>query len=506
MNQDLKINIMKRISKLIKPNIIQVFSNQKIKIINLLFLVCALIIVSCEDFVDIEPPITGLTSESVFKDDLTATAALSSLYSQMSGGFLGSTINGSTILNGLLTDELIPANGLDQSYLEFYNNNVFPNNTLISGVWGDVYNVIYKSNLIIKNLNEPTSEVSPELKTQLEAEARFIRAYSHLYLSNLFGDIPYITSTDYEINNTPFRISIEDVYANIIEDLLTAKSNLSNDYSFSNEERVRANRWVASALLARTYLFVKDWEKAENESTSIINNSSDFNLVSNLSEVFLKDSKEAIWQWWPGSNGQNSGEGSIFILESAPVNVSLRPDFLNAFEFEDERKNQWVGSYTDGLSNTWYFPFKYKLKDPTPTSQEYSVILRLAEQYLIRAEARAEQGNFTGARNDINMIRSRAGLSMITAGDRISILSAIEQERRVEFFCEYGHRWWDLKRWNRANAVLSPIKIGWEATDILLPIPESEIFINPNIHQNPGVRLQTNLNWPSPKLSHSFNF
>jgi hypothetical protein len=90
------------------------------------------------------------------------------------------------------------------------------------------------------------------------------------------------------------------------------------------------------------------------------------------------------------------------------------------------------------------------------------------------------------AETDINVIRDRAGLSATTAQTREDLLNAIWQERRVELFIEWGHRWFDLKRTGQAGAMLSKIKQGWTDTDVLYPIPYSETQLNPNMSQNPG--------------------
>jgi hypothetical protein len=114
-------------------------------------------------------------------------------------------------------------------------------------------------------------------------------------------------------------------------------------------------------------------------------------------------------------------------------------------------------------------------------------MLRLAEQYLIRAEARAKLGKLAEARTDVDAVRSRAGLAGLNSSlNQTQLLSAIETERLHEFFGEFGHRWLDLKRTDRATAVLSPIKSNWQATDVLYPIPQAQILINNKLTQNPG--------------------
>jgi hypothetical protein len=178
----------------------------------------------------------------------------------------------------------------------------------------------------------------------------------------------------------------------------------------------------------------------------------------------------------------------LFILSAAPNSttrrVSLTPSLVVAFEPGDQRRSNWVGSFSN-VSSTWHYCSKYKVA-VNPVVSEYAMVFRLAEQFLIRAEARANIDDLTGALSDLNSIRNRAGLPDATASDKASILQAIEQERRVELFAEGGHRWFDLKRNNRANQILASLKMDWQPTDVLMPIPESERQLNPALTQNDG--------------------
>ena len=110
------------------------------------------------------------------------------------------------------------------------------------------------------------------LANQLTGEAKFMRAFCYFYLVNAFGDVPLITSTNYLVNETMPRAPAMEVYRQIIADLKGAKDLLANDYSYSNGEKVRPNKWVAIALLARAYLYTGDWVNAEAEATSVISN------------------------------------------------------------------------------------------------------------------------------------------------------------------------------------------------------------------------------------------
>jgi len=168
----------------------------------------------------------------------------------------------------------------------------------------------------------------------------------------------------------------------------------------------------------------------------------------------------------------------------------LSISLLNSFEPGDLRKvttgtNGWLGKNTVGGVD-YYYPKKYRARTSSPIT-EYDIVFRLAEQYLIRAEARVKQNKISEATLDLNMIRNRAGLLNTTATDQTSLSLAIQHERQVEMFAEWGNRWLDLKRTGIINSVLAPTKgANWQSTDALYPIPFNEIQINVNLIQNPG--------------------
>lgn len=208
---------------------------------------------------------------------------------------------------------------------------------------------------------------------------------------------------------------------------------------------------------------------------------------------FLKNSRESIWQLQPSNFvGFNTLDARIFVLINGPDGlhpVSLSPGVVGSFENGDLRKSNWIGSSVVG-TDLYYYPFKYKLYKDDDIDGEYLMMFRLAEQYLIRSEAEAQMNDVNGAVVDLNAIRSRAGLGAIGALTKESLLSAILQERRREFFAEGGHRWFDLKRTGRLDDIMPQacaLKGGqWVSYKQLLPIPLADIRLNPNITQNPG--------------------
>jgi hypothetical protein len=310
--------------------------------------------------------------------------------------------------------------------------------------------------------------------------------------------VPLVISTDYKLNFALSRSPKALVIQQIISDLKDAQNLLNTNYVDASiisttDERVRPNKWAATALLARTYLYIGDWANAEAQATNIISNTGTYNLVNDLNGVFLANSKEAIWQLQPVTAGENTQDAIIFVLTSGP-NDGLNPVYLSSFllqsfEVGDARFVKWIG--IDSSTGTkYYYPFKYKQYQYGSPVTEYAMVFRLAEQYLIRAEAKAQQGNMLGAASDLNVIRSRAGLSNTSATTQSSLVTAILHERQVELFSEWGHRWLDLKRTGTADVVMSnvtPQKGGtWSSNWQLYPISIVELQNDINLVQNPG--------------------
>ncbi|WP_369764935.1 RagB/SusD family nutrient uptake outer membrane protein [Flavobacterium sp. WC2429] len=457
----------------------------QVALIAALIVITCLWLYGCDSFTETDLPKTQLIKTAVFQDVKTATAALSDCYAQMRDySMITGNSDGLSSLLGNYADELTYYGVSDSPLQNFYNHTLLPSNSGVSVLWNSSYNQIYAANAIVEGVENATA-ITGDNRNRLKGEALFIRAFIHFNLVNLFGDIPYITSTDYKTNTMISKQTQADVYKQIIADLLEAKELLPETYT--SAQRIRPNKYTVSALLARVYLYTENWQLAENEATVIINNTALYQWQDNLDLVFLKDSPSTIWQLHPGVAGLNTIEGRTFIFTSAPPNIeAISPELLHAFEAGDQRKNHWLGSVNDG-TDTYYFPFKYKLDTNSGTSQEYSIIFRLEEQYLIRAEARIHLGKLAEAKNDINKIRQRATLANTTASTSEELSQAVLQERRVELFTEFGHRWFDLKRTGKAGTVLSVIKSAWKDRDNLLPLPASELLANSHLlPQNQG--------------------
>jgi len=440
--------------------------------------------VSCNDFVEVPLPNSQLTGTTVFESSLTANAAMAQVYVQLrdTGIFTGLG-TGASLNMGLYADEFqdYSTSPITQA---MFNNSLSDDNVTVLSQWQISYSQIYKVNTIIAGLTNSTT-LSQTVRNQLRGESLFVRALVHFYLLQIYGDIPYVTTTDYNINSHVSRQPASLVYDAIVADLLEAISLLPEAYV--SADRARPNKFAARAFLARVYLYMGLNAEAANEASAVLN-STMYAWETDLNKVFLRNSTTTLWQFASSTATRNSNEGSIFIFVTGPPTLcGLRPDFIASFETGDQRKVNWTKAVVSG-GNTWYHPFKYKLRTASASSsQEYSVILRLAEQYLIRAEARAKQGDIINAKSDLNKIRTTAGLPVTTAVTVADLLTEIQKQRRFELFTEFGHRFFDLKRSGTINSVLTASKPGWNPTDALWPIPQLELNVNPNLlPQNPG--------------------
>lgn len=452
-------------------------------------LVIAVCILSggCKKFVDVDAPSSQLITATVYTTDNSLKAALAGMYSTMALSNAYDMQLNLSFATGCSSDEMkfyISTTDYDP----FINNALATDNNLSYTLWTKLYQTIYQANAIIAGVANSSGGLSDAMKTEAIGEAKFIRAFCYFYLVNLWGDVPLALSTDEATNNSLSRTAKAQVYQQIIADLTAAQGSLLGDYSYSNSERTRPNKYAATALLARTYLYTGDWANAQANASIVINYTTLYSLLptTGLGGMFVKNNAEAILQLYSSNVGYTQ-EGSYYSLGKTTIpNFQLSTNLIQAFETGDKRYTNWVGSNTY-QGTTYYYPYKYKQSATNSTATgEYCAYLRLAEQYLIRAEAMADQSNLSGAIADINVIRTRAGLANTTATTQAAILLSIEQERRIELFGEYGHRWNDLRRTGRANAVLSAAKIGWTSNAALYPIPKSEINNNHNLTQNPG--------------------
>ncbi|MFA6084790.1 RagB/SusD family nutrient uptake outer membrane protein [Mucilaginibacter sp.] len=441
-------------------------------------LIGAIALFSCKKLVEVNTPKNQLTTDKVFADSTSATAAVIGIYA-LYDKYINNNYNK---FMGLYTDELTYTSST-QGTLDYVKSLVPATNTPNLNYWKYNYASIYQCNDIIEQLQKSTA-LSSSTVLDFTNEAKFLRAYAYFHLVNVYGSVPLVISTDVNVNATIANSDSASVYKQIVRDLKDAQSNLSINYRGAG--RVRANKYAATALLSKVYLWQKDWVNAESSASAIIN-SSLYTPLPAPAQAFLANSKETILSFWT-QNGFVSDASSLIPSSGAP-GYFFTTSLVNAFELGDLRKSNWIKtSVVSG--KTYYSPYKYKNRAANTSVPEYLIALRAGEQYLIRAEARAQQGNISGSSGaiaDLNVIRTRAGLGNYSeATDQSSVVAAIRHEKQVELFTEWGNRFLDLKRTGGLNAAIGSFKSTWKPNAIVLPIPQNELNTNPNLTQNQG--------------------
>jgi hypothetical protein len=461
---------------------------------------------SCKKFVEVNPPVTSVTGVSIFNSDATAAAVLTGLYTKIvPSNYTQTSLPIMSVYGGLSADELTLWSGITSGTSFNYYKNILSASTNGAELWTFYYVNIFTCNSAIAGMNTSTA-LTPAVKQQLLGEAYFMRGLFYFYLTNLYGDVPLVLTTDYTKNASMARTPANQVYQQVIADLKNAQNLLSANYLDATllkvtPNKLRPTKWAATALLSRVYLYYGDLtgdasnykSAAEQASTLISNSSFSLSPLSGTNSVFKMNSTEAIWQLQPINTGSNTEDAKLFIIPitglSSTYYVYLSNNLLNSFEPGDNRKTNWISSITVS-GTTYYYAYKYQSATLNAPVTEYYMILRLAEQYLIRAEAEAEQGDISDAQSDLNVIRTRAGLPNTTAATQNDLLAAIQHERQIEFFTEMGHRWLDLKRSKAVDAVMTvadPLKGSvWNSYQQLYPLPFSDLQTDPNLKQNTG--------------------
>lgn len=442
-----------------------------------------LLMAACERLVKVDYPTNQIGTAQVFEDLKTANSALAGLYAALRDQSIitGGDYNGAGSLLGSYTDDLncyyIDENGVS----DIYQNHPLVTNTNIESVWNTAYGQVYYANSIINGAQHSTA-LSDADKNRIKGEALVIRTLIYFYLQQLFGDIPYTTSPDYEYNRNISKTDAASVLEQLEADLTEAAGLLQDEYRDS--ERIYPNRKAAQLLLARIYLLRDEWSLAEKTADTILL-SPLYQFQTDINEVFHKSGTHIIWQLKPENSGDATKEESFYYFtDSAPYSYALTQDLINIFSDYDLRKQGWIAEVTNN-GDSWYRPYKYKNLSGT-NYNEYSIVFRLEEVYFIKAEALARQNLFDEALPYLNATRERAGLTALTSLSGEEFINELLAEKRREFFCESGCRFLDLKRLGRLDE-LSTVKPNWEDYKQVWPLPQNEMLLNHNLSpQNTG--------------------
>lgn len=443
-----------------------------------------LFLTSCEDYLEVPLPVDQLATESVFKSKPAIESTVIGVYSAAASLFVAWDF-GYTLY---LSDELYyPSVAGSRNLLAIAS--IDETSTQVTS-WSHYFGTIDRANVLIENLPKVADNVlSTEERNKFMGEAKYLRALAYWFMVNFWGEVPLVLTSNLDESINLPRAPISDVYAQIIKDLEDAVALLPTTVS-SPSSRIN-NKFQAEALLARVYLYRGLWSEAETAANNVITQSDYYELLPNLTDVFKRDSKESIF------SVREITTSSLFLNKALfgaynllDRNCALYPDILEKFESNDTRLTEWTAT---ALGTTNVQPFKYihsLFANGSANPQDF-VFQRFAELYLIRAEARAHLNKLTGddgAIADINTIRARASLEVTSAVGQSDVLAAIEDERIRELFGE-GHRWFDLKRTEKADLILGALPhkaANYKPYMKFMPISIRELDSNTALLQTTG--------------------
>jgi hypothetical protein len=449
----------------------------------------SLLMFSCNKMIEIpDHPINQIPESRTFSDSADIMAAVAGVYANFKANQTGGTVGSTqiTLMGGMSADELLASSTGNANLI---SNTVPVNDGSVSNLWSGGYANLYQMNSCINGIGNTTA-ISDSLKHAIVAELKVARAFYYFQLVNMFGGVPLITSTDYNITSKQGRATVDEVYGLIKTDLAEARAVLTAKYPSSAGTRYRPNLYTAMALSAKVFLYRQQWDSAAMMANQIIT-AGLYQLEPTPATVFSKSGNESIWTLPGNGTNTSTGEGGTllpFSIYSSPQ-YYLSPLLLSAFEGGDLRQTAWIRPLTVS-GKTYNCAQKYKsnqgttVTNPTYPSEDY-VMFRLGDMYLILAEADAQLENTTDARTNLDIIRTRAGLADY-AGTDADLLTAIYHERQIEMAFEWGNRWFDLKRTGTIDAVLGAEKPTWTSTAALMPIPSTQLVANVALRQNDG--------------------
>ena len=468
---------------------------------------------SCSDFLE-QNPQTDLSENDFYKTADDILSAVNGVYSSLQEGdiygnwYVFGEIPSDNTRNQL-SGSVTTQNEFDQFYIDTQNS-------MIANFWKAAYKVINRTNTVLGRIDG--IEINTELANRYKLECKFIRALMYFNLVRVYGDVPLVLkeisiSESYDILREPK----ENVYNQIIADLKEAQDL---PVSYSTAEDGRATQGAAKALLANVYMTLHKYAEAETILAEIIN-SGRYSLLENTpgslnidgyKNVFSPvnhNSKEGIFeiQFLKGGYGEGSNYANNFAPENSGTNVVAvggtggnnipEMDIYNAYEEGDLRRDfsMSLGYYDNRKNNEWvesryvckFMDVPYQNND---ASNNYPVI-RYADVILMYAEALNQNGKTAEACKYLNMTRRRGFGYQTTETSPVDLQTTdkaqfdlmVEQERRVELAFE-NHRWFDLIRTGRAVEVMRSKGFSLNETNLICPIPQKQIDVNPKLTQN----------------------
>ncbi len=461
-----------------------------------LLIVFVLALVSCKDFLVLEPE--NQISENIFyKTEADFETAMIGMYGELQ------TLHdiSNLFLTEVTTDNMRITNQLSNppaDRVEIDEVNLTSTNGFVNTIWGSCFKTIARSNNVLSRIDDADFDESK--KRQFKGESLFLRAYAYFYLVRLFGEVPIVDvafrSPDEVAGYDMSRKPVSEVYKLILDDLQESAGLLNAEADLSKS---RASLGAVKTLQGKVYLTQKEYALSatvllEVQQMNLYTLTTDYGQLFSVGNDELPESIFEI-KYLTGNVGEGNSLTTNFSYGHTIVPTS---DMIQAYEVDDLRKDASLADSllaADGNYATYEEKYIRKFYDPTAELQFDGGInvlpLRYADVLLMYAEALNETGKTTEAHDFLNMVRDRAGLGSLSGLSKPEFALALERERRVEFLAE-GHRWLALVRTGRAQEIINNYYISQglsfrvEDYELLMPIPQSERDIDPDLSQNTG--------------------
>lgn len=450
---------------------------------------------SCNDFLD-RQPIAQIDPNVMFESETSAEAAVNGMYRTMMNSFsFGQSIlvvpefsaNHLSHVNIFPEYENFATHGVIDPGGSIPSQPVPPNNNWLASIWQATYATINAANNIIATVPEvPAQAISEEKRDLFVGEAKFVRALNYFFLVRAFGNVPLETEPTNESDNplAP-QADPETLYALILTDLSDAVELLASNTSEASKGR--ANQWAAKALLAKVHLyhatlFSNDFTQAAALAEDVIGNGP-FSLVGNFASIWqTENTSESIFELQfdeqaanPLASAIGDNAGNLFYARGTiPYDLYDEDDFRRAVTVKPGTR--------EGFLNRQYIA---KFPNLVPPTQNMPLI-RLAEVYLIHAEARARVDNAvtTASHESLFAVQDRAGVGepITSYTDLDSYIIAIQEEKEKELMFE-GETWFDFCR---TGLALTKYTTLTHQNYFIYPIPIAQFQVDGSLRQNPG--------------------
>lgn len=499
------------------------------------YILAALLIgtsLSCkEEFIDLQP-ISDMNAGNFYKTEQDMNQAVMSPYASLRDVYNQLYIYTGEIRSDNTTFSWVPGSSKDMTSIDNFGDILLSDNQNVLDLWNRSYVTILRANIVLDKIDAVAFR-DEKLKSQYKAEARFLRALTYFWLVRVYGDVPKVEKQlSVEQAYTMGRVSTEEIYNFIVDDLTFAEANLPATYATNDKGRVTLGG--AKGLLAKVYMTMagyplkkgaSHYALAEAKALEVINNPL-YALVSDYKSLFSvtnKNNSESLFEVQYKKGGTTTGspwsndfaprfsnKEVVLVGDKSGFNAPT-PSMSMAYEPGDPRKaismsDGYVSDPGGTRINEKYVKKYYDVSfSVQPDNDNNWIELRLADVYLLYSEALVRQGKQQQtALLYLNKIRQRARNTAGAAAGAVpdyapfasdaTFLLVIEKERRVELAFE-NHRWFDLVRTERAQAVISQEQkeqngfnpSAWNNNMLLFPIPLQVIQSNPEkIKQNPG--------------------